>query len=162
MRASHRSLSLTQPRGGDAWKEQRNARAGWVWLCPGCSIARETRPGNSFISDWKEIRLPLCRGIYLLARISARHEHWGRKSMARAWCLLLGLVWAQGGRQAGSRHACVQSEESFTVSLPTRKVLDDRSASRVGLRHKEVAGESGWKQAVLKSLQIEAGSFYGV
>lgn len=28
-----------------------------------------------FISDWKEIRLPLCRGIYLLAKMWARHEH---------------------------------------------------------------------------------------
>lgn len=47
------------------------------------------------------------------------------------------------GREAGWEHARVQSEESFTVSLPTRKALDDRSSSRVGLRHKEVAGESG-------------------
>lgn len=48
--------------------------------------------------------------------------------MARAWCLPLGLVLALGGGEgAGWEHACVQSEESFTVSFPSPKVLDDRA-----------------------------------
>lgn len=75
MRASGHSLNLTRARGRAAWKGQWDAKTEWLWLCPGCNATREARPGNNFISDWKEIRLPLCQGIYLLAKVLTRREH---------------------------------------------------------------------------------------
>lgn len=64
-----------------------------AWLCPGCSITQEARPGNSFISDWKEVGLPLSQGIYLLAMILTRREQSGRKSTRQGPGVL-----APGGR----------------------------------------------------------------
>jgi hypothetical protein len=53
----------------------------WVQLHSGCYSTAEIRPGNSFVSDWKKTRRPLCRGISLLAKVLTKLQCLQRKDV---------------------------------------------------------------------------------